>query len=139
MLCCASPAGDHALGYDIANANLVNMDFEAHVNRGGAVPDVVLVRKSYEEKRRKTRGRAGRSWKLKHLPIEAGEDRWAAHHVAHYVAAFMHFVGSCWFAIAPNMVGSAAVVVGCGDPQACAVRLCAQLQRAAASIHNALP
>uniref|UniRef100_A0A383VQ78 60S ribosomal export protein NMD3 n=1 Tax=Tetradesmus obliquus TaxID=3088 RepID=A0A383VQ78_TETOB len=67
--------GDHALGYDIANANLVNMDFEAHVNRGGAVPDVVLVRKSYEEKRRKTRGRGGRSWKLKHLPIEAGEDR----------------------------------------------------------------
>jgi nonsense-mediated mRNA decay protein 3 len=51
------------------------MDFEAHVNRGGAVPDVILVRKSYEEKRKKTRGRAGRAWKLKHLAIEAGEDR----------------------------------------------------------------
>lgn len=68
-------AGDCALGYDLANANLVNMDYEAHVNRGGTVPDVILVRKSYEEKRRRTRGRATRAWKLKHLPIEAGEDR----------------------------------------------------------------
>jgi nonsense-mediated mRNA decay protein 3 len=76
FMCCPCPfAGDHALGYDLANANLVNMDFEAHVNRDGAVPDVLLVRKSYEEKRRKTRGRGGRAWKLKHLPIEAGEDR----------------------------------------------------------------
>lgn len=53
----------------------MNMDYEAHVTRGGAVPDVILVRKSYEEKRKKTRGRAARAWKLKHLPIEAGEDR----------------------------------------------------------------
>jgi hypothetical protein len=60
------------------------MDFEAHVNRDGAVPDVLLVRKSYEEKRRKTRGRGGRAWKLKHLPIEAGEDRcvWVGCNVA---------------------------------------------------------
>ncbi|KAF6250965.1 hypothetical protein COO60DRAFT_1645710 [Scenedesmus sp. NREL 46B-D3] len=50
------------------------MDFETHVSRDGAVPDVLLVRKSYEERRRKTRGRGGRAWKLKHLPIEAGED-----------------------------------------------------------------
>lgn len=67
--------GDCALGYDLANANNVNMDYEAHLNRGGAVPDVILVRKSYEEKRKKTRGRNSRAWKLKHLPIEAGEDR----------------------------------------------------------------
>eukprot|EP00775_Hariotina_reticulata_P007031 gene7031-7245_t len=39
-------------------------------------PDVVLVRKSYEEKRKKTRGRTNRAWKLKHLPIEASDDRW---------------------------------------------------------------
>jgi nonsense-mediated mRNA decay protein 3 len=65
------------LGYDLANANNVNLDYEAHVNRGGAVPDVVLVRKSYEEKRKKTRGRGNRAWKLKHLPIEASDDRWA--------------------------------------------------------------
>lgn len=67
--------GDFALGYDLANANNVNMDYEAHVTRGGAVPDVILVRKSYEEKRKKTRARNSRAWKLKHLPIEAGEDR----------------------------------------------------------------
>eukprot|EP00879_Flechtneria_rotunda_P020112 GHRR01021152.1.p1 GENE.GHRR01021152.1~~GHRR01021152.1.p1 ORF type:complete len:446 (+),score=110.36 GHRR01021152.1:905-2242(+) len=67
--------GDSAMGYDLANANLVDMDYEAHVNRGGTVPDVILVRKSYEEKRKKTRGRQNRAWKLKHLPIEAGEDR----------------------------------------------------------------
>jgi nonsense-mediated mRNA decay protein 3 len=64
------------LGYDLAKANLVHMDFEAHVNRGGAVPDVLLVRKSYEEKRRKHKNRGGgRAWKLKHLDIEMGEER----------------------------------------------------------------
>lgn len=68
-------AGDSALGYDLANANAVNMDYEAHVARGGAVPDVVLVRKSYEARRKRGGGRGGRLWKLKHLPIEAGEDR----------------------------------------------------------------
>jgi nonsense-mediated mRNA decay protein 3 len=67
-----------ALGYDLANANSVQQDFEAHVSRGGSVPDVLLVRKSYEEKRRKHKRRAGggsRPWKLRHLPIEAGEER----------------------------------------------------------------
>jgi hypothetical protein len=47
--------GDLALGYDLANANYVGMDFEKHVAKGGRVPDVILVRKSYEEKRRKKR------------------------------------------------------------------------------------
>lgn len=65
-------AGDSVLGYDLAKANLVHMDFEAHVNKGGAVPDVILVRKSYEERRRKHRHRA---WKLRHLDIEMGEER----------------------------------------------------------------
>lgn len=68
--------GDTVLGYDMAKANLVHMDFESHVNRGGAVPDVLLVRKSYEEKRRKHKNRVGgRAWKLKHLDIEMGEER----------------------------------------------------------------
>jgi nonsense-mediated mRNA decay protein 3 len=72
----APPAGDTVLGYDLAKANLVHMDFEAHVNRGGAVPDVILVRKSYEEKRRKHKRRGNaRPWKLKHLDIEMGEER----------------------------------------------------------------
>lgn len=63
------------MGYDLANANLVQMDYEAHVTRGGRVPDVVLVRKSYEEKRRK-RGRRARAWQLKRLDMEMGDDRW---------------------------------------------------------------
>jgi len=72
----AVAVGDTALGYDLAKANLVHMDYEAHVNRGGAVPDVILVRKSYEEKRRKHKGKGGgRAWKLKHLDIEMGDER----------------------------------------------------------------
>jgi hypothetical protein len=47
--------GDLALGYDLANANYVGLDFEKHEAKGGRVPDVILVRKSYEEKRRKKR------------------------------------------------------------------------------------
>jgi nonsense-mediated mRNA decay protein 3 len=74
-------AGDKALGYDLANANLVHADYEAHVARGGRTPDVILVRKSYEERRRRHRHRAGgapvRPWKLRHLPIEAGDERCA--------------------------------------------------------------
>ncbi len=68
------------LGYDIANANLVGLDFDAHVARGGAMPDVVLVRKSYEEKRRKVRRKGdNRAWKLRRLPMEVEEaDRCAA-------------------------------------------------------------
>jgi nonsense-mediated mRNA decay protein 3 len=66
--------GDLALGYDLANANLVHMDFEAHVNRGGRVPDVVLVKKSYEEKRRRHKQRH-RNWQLKHLDMEMADER----------------------------------------------------------------
>lgn len=36
--------------------------------------DVLLVRKSYEEKRRK-RGRNARAWKLKRLDMEVAEER----------------------------------------------------------------
>ena len=35
----------------------VKAQYEAHVARGGRVPDGVLVRKSYEEKRRKREAR----------------------------------------------------------------------------------
>jgi hypothetical protein len=55
---------------------MVHMDYEAHVTKGGSVPDVILVRKSYEEKRRKHKHRAARPWKLKHLDIEMGDERW---------------------------------------------------------------
>lgn len=71
-------SGDTALGYDLAKANMVHMDYEAHVTKGGSVPDVILVRKSYEEKRRKQKHRAARPWKLKHLDIEMGDERWVS-------------------------------------------------------------
>jgi nonsense-mediated mRNA decay protein 3 len=67
--------GDHAMGYDVANANLVDSDFEAAVHRGWSPPDVVLVRKSYEERRRKRRARgARRAWKLKRMSVEYAAD-----------------------------------------------------------------
>ena len=56
----------------------MGIDYEAHVERGGAVPDVILVRKSYDEKRRRRRDRRGgaataRVWKLKQLDMAAEE------------------------------------------------------------------
>lgn len=103
--------GDHALGYDLANANLVNLDYEAHVNRGGAVPDVMLVRKSYEEKRKKTRGK-GRAWKLRQLPIEAGEDRW--------VVGGLGLLGAVWPGAVQLRAGPAGIVMCLCDCFECA-------------------
>lgn len=59
--------GDHALGYDLYGAN-VN-DFELDKYKSLVLPDVVLVKKSYEEKRQKKRGKP-RPWKLRNLPME---------------------------------------------------------------------
>ncbi|EFJ40518.1 hypothetical protein VOLCADRAFT_69446, partial [Volvox carteri f. nagariensis] len=69
--------GDTVLGYDMTASQLVGLDYEAYVNKGGRVPDVVLVRKSYEEKRRKRHAKGGaaaaRPWKLKTLEMEVDE------------------------------------------------------------------
>ncbi len=55
--------GDTALGYDLTSTQLVGLDYEAFVAKGGSHADVILVRKSYEEKRKKRKakvsGRAG--------------------------------------------------------------------------------
>ncbi|XP_031504190.1 uncharacterized protein LOC116266871 [Nymphaea colorata] len=59
--------GDNALGYDLYGAN--NNDLELDKHKGFSLPDAVLVKKSYEEKRQKRRGKA-RSWKLKNLEME---------------------------------------------------------------------
>ncbi|XP_020592394.1 60S ribosomal export protein NMD3-like [Phalaenopsis equestris] len=59
--------GDYALGYDLYGANI--NDFEIDKYKGLDLPNVILVKKSYEEKRQKKRGK-GRSWKLKSLNIE---------------------------------------------------------------------
>lgn len=71
--------GDTAMGYDVANANLVDPELEKAVHKGLMLPDVVLVRKSYEERRRRRRQRGvQRPWRLKRLNLEAGEEEAAA-------------------------------------------------------------
>ncbi|KAI9314669.1 NMD3 family-domain-containing protein [Zopfochytrium polystomum] len=71
--------GDHALGYDLRNANFNDAHFDAYVRRstagsakragGGGCPDVVLVRKSYPNARKRSK-KQGRSWKLKKITVE---------------------------------------------------------------------
>ena len=46
-----------AMGYDLASAQLTGLDYDAFISKGGELPDVILVRKSYEEKRRKKRAK----------------------------------------------------------------------------------
>lgn len=59
--------GDYALGYDLYGANM--NDFELDKYKSLVLPEVVLVKKSYEEKRQKKRGKP-RPWKLKSLQME---------------------------------------------------------------------
>ena len=59
--------GDYALGFDLYGAN--TNDFELDKYKNLVLPDVVLVKKSYEEKRQKRRGKP-RPWKLRNLPME---------------------------------------------------------------------
>ncbi|KAJ0790691.1 putative ribosomal export protein Nmd3 [Helianthus annuus] len=60
-------AGDYALGYDLHAANSNDMEIDKY--KGLVMPEVILVKKSYEETRQKKRGKP-RAWKLKSLPIE---------------------------------------------------------------------
>lgn len=62
--------GDYALGYDLYGAN--TNDFELDRYKNLVLPDVVLVKKSYEQKRHKRRGKP-RSWKLNNLPMEVDD------------------------------------------------------------------
>lgn len=67
--------GDHAVGYDVANANLVDSNLENAEHKGFQLMDVVLVRKSYEEKRKKRRSKgASRNWKLKRMVAEYDDE-----------------------------------------------------------------
>lgn len=63
--------GDYALGYDLYAAN--SNDNELDKYKGFVLPDVILVKKSYEEKWQKKRGKA-RSWKLKSLNMEIDDN-----------------------------------------------------------------
>lgn len=62
--------GDHALGYDLYAAN--SNDVELDKYRGLVLPEAILVKKSYEEKRQKKRGKP-RAWKLKSLEMEVDD------------------------------------------------------------------
>ncbi|GAB2302908.1 hypothetical protein Dimus_036901 [Dionaea muscipula] len=62
--------GDYALGYDLYGANLNNADLDKY--KGLVLPDTVLIKKSYEEKRQKKRGKP-RSWKLKSLNMDVDD------------------------------------------------------------------
>ncbi|XXG46670.1 hypothetical protein AAC387_Pa02g1457 [Persea americana] len=59
--------GDYALGYDLYGAN--SNDFELEKYKGLNIPDAILVKKSYEEKRQRTHGKS-RAWKLKMMDME---------------------------------------------------------------------
>ncbi|KAH7717086.1 60S ribosomal export protein NMD3 [Aphelenchoides avenae] len=58
--------GDSVMGYDLANSNLNNPTFDAM--KAEKVPDVILLKKSYDRERRARR----RQWKLKRL-IDQGD------------------------------------------------------------------
>lgn len=62
--------GDYALGYDLYGAN--SNDIELDKYKGLVLPDVILIKKSYEERRMRKRGKP-RSWKLKSLNMEVDE------------------------------------------------------------------
>ena len=59
--------GDYALGYDLYSANSNDMELDKY--KGLVLPEVILVKKSYEERKLKKRGKP-RSWKLKSLNME---------------------------------------------------------------------
>ncbi|MBA0733200.1 hypothetical protein Gogos_017236 [Gossypium gossypioides] len=63
---------DRALGYDLYGAN--NNDNELDKYQNLVIPEVILTKKSYEEKRQKKRGKP-RPWKLKSLDMELDESK----------------------------------------------------------------
>ncbi|KAI9356908.1 NMD3 family-domain-containing protein [Pilaira anomala] len=60
--------GDTVMGYDLARANFNNEDFD-HL-KSANLPDVVLVRKAFPARRKKTRQR---NWKIQQLGKEVDE------------------------------------------------------------------
>ncbi|EEF28848.1 60S ribosomal export protein NMD3 [Ricinus communis] len=64
--------GDQALGYDLYGAN--SNDIELDKYKGLVLPEAILIKKSYEEKRQRKRGKP-RAWKLKSLEMEVDDSR----------------------------------------------------------------
>ncbi|XP_010528584.1 PREDICTED: 60S ribosomal export protein NMD3-like [Tarenaya hassleriana] len=65
--------GDQALGYDLYAANVNDNELEKH-GMTGSLPEVILIKKSYEEQRERKKNKP-RSWKLKSLPMETSDPR----------------------------------------------------------------
>ena len=61
--------GDTAMGYHLSNANYNSDSFSSLPS--ARVPDIVLVKKAYPNRRKKSKARA---WKLRSIAKEAGED-----------------------------------------------------------------
>jgi nonsense-mediated mRNA decay protein 3 len=64
--------GDTAMGYDLTRANLVDDELDKYTHsKGYQLPEIVLVRKSYDERRkaRKAKGQQ-RAWKLKRMAVD---------------------------------------------------------------------
>ena len=61
--------GDTAMGYFLSNSNFNSDDFASLPSH--RVPDVILVKKSYPNRRKKNKAR---SWKLRSIAKEAGEE-----------------------------------------------------------------
>ncbi|KAG6429430.1 hypothetical protein SASPL_107481 [Salvia splendens] len=80
--------GDYALGYDLYSAN--SNDFELDKYRG-VIPDVILIKKSYEEKRQQ-RQRKSRSWKLKSLNMEVDDGTRGREHEEKMNTEYEHFL-----------------------------------------------
>lgn len=77
--------GDTVLGYDLTNTNF-NIDEEDEGSMSKmSIPDVILVRKCYERK-------GERSWRLKKLETEKGEEREGKHNKDDYDADMEDFM-----------------------------------------------
>ncbi|XP_010528579.1 PREDICTED: 60S ribosomal export protein NMD3-like [Tarenaya hassleriana] len=65
--------GDQALGYDLYAANVNDNELEKR-GMSGSLPEVILIKKSYEAQRERKKNKP-RSWKLKSLPMETSDPR----------------------------------------------------------------
>ncbi|KAK9099824.1 hypothetical protein Scep_023254 [Stephania cephalantha] len=63
--------GDRALGYDLYGANSNDSELDKYY-KGLNIPEVILVKKSYDEEQRRRRGK-NRQWKLKSLNMEVDD------------------------------------------------------------------
>eukprot|EP01116_Phalansterium_solitarium_P014670 TRINITY_DN3242_c0_g1_i1.p1 TRINITY_DN3242_c0_g1~~TRINITY_DN3242_c0_g1_i1.p1 ORF type:complete len:509 (-),score=207.42 TRINITY_DN3242_c0_g1_i1:481-2007(-) len=64
--------GDSCLGYDLGTANFNDQDTEALRGRHRHLPDLILVRKCYPERRKSNKAR---HWKLRQLNKEVDDDK----------------------------------------------------------------